>query len=580
MLSFVTQFFNYSYSQNTPSPSPSASTPSPSPTSPGATPPAPPTPITYPNCNQGLTVVKLKDEAIFCVKGEDRAKEIEESLKEISKDPFTFDHFILHPSSNALQEGLRISHNIKLTGDDYIAVKNNDKIEWKQLKSFNNTAQNTKIIDKNSTILHSNSIIAPHDFNITRRISNLSGWWFLCLFFPVGILFLILAACLKNTNNINIYQPNQQDKNALTLPIVLTLLTFFGMLFIFIAFSKLFLDTLTTYFVLSMTIVFGIAERTWTSLSSAKLEADRKIKDEQLMREKRAIEHIAYWDSSIFQEIRQAITELNIVDKINSIKSTDQILEAQAEEIKKIIEHQDTEQRKENDELLQFIELLSQETNQKDEYAKVLAEAKETIEICQNNEETAQINKTGNVNLDDPYLQKMSRIMELINKAIKYNDQQSNNKDLLLKITILIQENKKYPLDVYFRTLCNFWEQTYWLLEQNIADRSMIENSFYDIYTDEYYVICTAFLRSKYYIASSDENLLNQENSLCKLYNDYFRIEKLKIGDECIIRDGKTIHIYQGWSSKHKRYHLIEKNGDKRRYFCQRRDIHRINNSE
>ncbi|MGK7896255.1 MAG: hypothetical protein AB4372_22230 [Xenococcus sp. (in: cyanobacteria)] len=512
MLSFVTQFFNYSYSQSTSSPSPSGAT------SPASSTTSQQNQITYPNCNGSLTVVELRDKAIFCVQGEDRANEIEKSLKEISKDPFDFDDFILHPSSNALQEGLRISHNIKLKEDDYIAVKNGNQIEWRQLKSFKNQGHNTGIIDKNITVLHSNSIIEPHNFNIASFISNpdIPNLVFYGFFF-LGLVLLILAALVKG-NIDNIYESDEQDENVLTLPILLTIPTFFGMLFILIAFSKLFLDDLTTYFVFSITIVFGVTERTWTSLNSAKLAEELRKQNAQLAREKRAIEHIAYWDSSVFQEIRQAFTELDVVNRIKNIQSGDKILEYQANEIKEIIEHQDTEQRRENEELLKFINVLDKAINEKDkdEYRQILDNAKDVVETRKKEAETER-KKQNNFDPNDSYFLNISEILNLINGAIKYNENQNTNKDCLLKIKRLIQDNKKYPLDVYFRTLCNFWEQTYWLLTQNIADESMIKNSFCDLYTNEYYAVCRAFLRSKDYIDSSDENPINQNNSLIKL---------------------------------------------------------------
>ncbi|MBD2288987.1 hypothetical protein H6F92_09280 [Microcystis wesenbergii FACHB-1317] len=44
------------------------------------------------------------------------------------------------------------------------------------------------------------------------------------------------------------------------------------------------------------------------------------------------------------------------------------------------------------------------------------------------------------------------------------------------------------------RIICNFWEKIYILLDNNLADKSILSEAFRDLYQQKYYQVCTKFL--------------------------------------------------------------------------------------
>lgn len=391
-------------------------------------------PLTYSldnSCPDNLELVKLGDQPVFCVSDKGRAEIIGKRLEKIAENgSLRTDVFIFNSQDKTLGIPYIL---ITLNERDKVAVVENNSVKWKDiLPRFDTGGSNSKIQQNNELTNIIDLAIKNHAKKTQESNCKLRVGLILE---GAGLLFLLVF--YFTWMNQQDWFIQHQIPSMIILFVLLCLASVGGVL--------IFFDNFFEYLGLILPVFLGIMGGFYASLKSVEATQE-SIKTAKI---EKALEYINKWDSTELQTPRRETS-----DFVHQINTTAHAISA----------------------IITAIPNGPNSPTQDDIKIAVRNDAPGVSEVIRRAIEEA----IGEAFTSSESTQVVVGVRRVVEDSI------------LREMNTVIPAKPQIEFDL--RIICNFWEKIYILLDNNLADKSILSEAFRDLYQQTYYQVCTKFL--------------------------------------------------------------------------------------
>ncbi|REJ42040.1 MAG: hypothetical protein DWQ54_14135 [Microcystis flos-aquae TF09] len=391
-------------------------------------------PLTYSldnSCPDNLELVKLGDQPVFCVSDKGRAEIIGKRLEKIAENgSLRTDVFIFNSQNKTLGIPYIL---ITLNERDKVAVVENNSVKWKDiLPRFDTGGSNSKIQQNIELTNIIDLAIKNHAKKTQESNHNLNLGLILE---ALGLLFL-LVLYFRWMNQQDWFIQHQIPSMIILLGL-LCLASVGGVL--------IFFDNFFEYLGLILPVFLGIIGGFYASLKSVEATQE-SIKTAKI---EKALEYINKWDSTELQTPRR-----ETADFVHQINTTAHAISAI---MAAIPDHPNPPTQ---DDIRNAVR------NNAPGISAVMGRAIEEA-------------------IGEAFTRSGStQVVDGVGRVVEYS--------ILREMNTVIPAKTQIRFDL--RIICNFWEKIYILLDNNLADKSILSEAFRDLYQQKYYQVCTKFL--------------------------------------------------------------------------------------